>query len=275
MSDHRQTILVFDSGVGGLTVLDPIRHARPDANYIYVADNAVFPYGELSEEILLARVRDVFDEMIPRFNPDLVVIACHTASTLVLPMLRERFSIPFVGTVPAIKPAAEQSQSKIIGILSTRGTAQRDYTAALIRDFAQECEVILHAPSGLASKAEAMLKGESVSDSAILADIAPCFVERDAKKTDVIVLACTHYPLLLEAFERLAPWPVTWIDPAPAIARRVVQLMGHGEPASASDQAVQAIFTAEYAIPAPLEAALKGYGLEKIDFISVNSASSV
>jgi glutamate racemase len=275
VSDKRQIILVFDSGVGGLTVLDPIRKARPDADYIYVADNAVFPYGELSEAILLARVRDVFDEMIPRFAPDLVVIACHTASTLVLPMLRERFSIPFVGTVPAIKPAAEQSQSRVIGILSTRGTAQRDYTAALIRDFAQTCEVILHAPSELASKAEAALSDEIVADDSILADIAPCFVEKDGKRTDSIVLACTHYPLLLDAFERVAPWPVTWIDPAPAIARRVVHLMGVASSEAAPEQPARAVFTGHFTVNAPLVAALKGYGLEKIDFISINPATPV
>jgi len=275
VSEKRQTILVFDSGVGGLTVLDPIRKARPDANYIYVADNAVFPYGELSEYVLLKRVRDVFDTMIPRFNPDLMVIACHTASTFVLPMLRARFSIPFVGTVPAIKPAAEQSQSRIIGILSTRGTAQRDYTAALIRDFAQTCEVILHAPSELASKAEAALNDEIVTDASILADIAPCFVENEGRRTDTIVLACTHYPLLLEAFERVAPWSVTWIDPGPAIARRVVQLMGEASSDAAPEQPIRAIFTSPFAASAPLLAALKGYGLEKIDFISINQASPV
>lgn len=275
MSDHRQTILVFDSGVGGLTVLEPIRNARPDADYIYVADNAVFPYGELSEKVLLARVRDVFDAMIPRFTPDLVVIACHTASTLVLPMLRERFSIPFVGTVPAIKPAAEQSQSKVVAILSTRGTAQRDYTTALIRDFAQDCEVILHAPSGLASKAEAVLQGDFVSDADILADIAPCFVDHQSKRTDTIVLACTHYPLLLEAFERIAPWPVTWIDPAPAIARRIVHLMGEASAEAAPTRPIHAVFTSRLAIQPAFSAALKSYGLEKIDFISVNSVATV
>jgi glutamate racemase len=275
VNNKRQTILVFDSGAGGLTVLDPIRKARPDAHYIYVADNAVFPYGELSEDVLLSRVRDVFDAVIPRFNPDLVVIACHTASTLVLPMIRARFSIPFVGTVPAIKPAAEHSQSRIIGILATRGTAQRDYTAALIRDFAQSCEVILHAPSELASKAEAALNDESVTDASILADIAPCFVEHDGKRTDTIVLACTHYPLLLVAFERVAPWPVTWIDPAPAIARRVVQLMGEASTDKAPEQPVQAVFTGPFAISAPLLAVLKGYGLEKIDFIAIKPASAV
>lgn len=263
MSEKRQTILVFDSGVGGLTVLDPIQKARPDANYIYVADNAVFPYGELPETILLTRVRDVFDEMIPRFNPDLVVIACHTASTLVLPLLRERFSIPFVGTVPAIKPAAEQSQTKLISVLATQGTVKRDYTASLIRDFADDCEVILVSARLLASYAENILQGKKVEDELILNEIMPAFVKKGERKTDHIVLACTHYPLLTQTLQRLAPWPVKWIDPAPAIARRVVQLLGaaNGEPRYSANGI--AILTNEAAWTAELEKAFTAYGLNR------------
>jgi glutamate racemase len=256
-------ILIFDSGVGGLTVFDPIRKARPDADLLYVADNAVFPYGELPEADLLARVQKIFDHLIPREKPDLAVIACNTASTLVLPMLRERFSIPFVGTVPAIKPAAEQSRSQIVGVLATSGTAKRDYTAALIRDFASHCEIVLHAPSGLAAKAEALLHGESVPDEAIRADIAPCFVERNGKRTDVVVLACTHYPLLIDEMNRVAPWHVTFVDPAPAIARRVVQLIGE-RPATSPDAVDhRAIFTSERGLSATFHKTLSGYGIGK------------
>lgn len=256
-------ILIFDSGVGGLTVFDPIRKARPDAELLYVADNAVFPYGELPEADLLARVQTIFDHLIPREKPDLVVIACNTASTLVLPMLRERFSIPFVGTVPAIKPAAEQSRSQIVGVLATSGTAKRDYTAALIRDFASHCEIVLHAPTELAAKAEAKLHGESISDDTIRADIAPCFVERNGKRTDVVVLACTHYPLLIGEMNRSAPWPVTFIDPAPAIARRVVQLIGD-HPANTPDALDHhAIFTSERGLSDVFRKTLLGYRIGK------------
>lgn len=257
-------IMIFDSGVGGLTVFDPVRIARPDAGLLYVADNAVFPYGELPEAELLARVQKIFDHLVPREMPDLAVIACNTASTLVLPMLRERFAIPFVGTVPAIKPAAEQSRSQIVGVLATSGTAKRDYTAALIRDFAAHCEIVLHAPSGLAAKAEAKLHGETISDEAVLADIAPCFVERDGKRTDVVVLACTHYPLLLEEMNRVAPWPVTFIDPAPAIARRVVQLMGEASVGAPPAGSHRAIFTSGSGLSDGFRKALSGYGIEKV-----------
>lgn len=254
-------ILIFDSGVGGLTVFDPVRKARPDAELLYVADNAIFPYGELPESELLARVQKIFDHIVPREKPDLAVIACNTASTLVLPMLRERFSIPFVGTVPAIKPAAEQSRSQIVGVLATSGTAKRDYTAALIRDFASHCEIVLHAPSGLAAKAEAKLHGETIADDAVLADIAPCFVERDGKRTDVVVLACTHYPLLLEEMNRIAPWPVTFIDPAPAIARRVVQLIGDAPTGAPTAAAHRAIFTSGRGLSVAFRQTLAGYGI--------------
>lgn len=257
-------ILIFDSGVGGLTVFDTVRKARPDAELVYVADNAIFPYGELLEADLLARVQKIFDDLIPREQPDLAVIACNTASTLVLPMLRTRFSIPFIGTVPAIKPAAEQSCSHIVGVLATRGTAKRDYTTALIRDFAAHCEIVLHAPSGLAGKAEAILRGELVTDEAIRTDIAPCFVERNGKRTDVVVLACTHYPLLRDQMARVAPWPVTFIDPAPAIARRVVQLIGEHPPNTAEAGPHRAIFTSECGLNDAFRSALSRYGIAEI-----------
>ena len=226
MSGKPPTILVFDSGVGGLTVLGPIRNARPDAHYVYVGDTACFPYGELPEQSLINRVTTVITSAAERFNPDLIVIACHTASTLVLPELRARLATPIIGTVPAIKPAAEQSKSRLITVLATQGTVKRDYTTSLIRDFAGECEVTLISARLLAGLAEAVLRGEVVEDQALIAEIAPAFVTKNDKRTDCIVLACTHYPLLIDAFPRLSPWPVNWIDPAPAIARRVVHLLG-------------------------------------------------
>ena len=219
-------ILVFDSGVGGLTVFREIARARPDARFVYVADDALFPYGKVPEDELVARVTGLMGELIAAHRPDLVVIACNTASVQVLPALRERFSMPFVGTVPAIKPACAASRSKRVSVLGTEATVAREYTHALIRSFGQGCDLTLVGSARLAALAEAALAGEPVDDDAIRAEIAPCFVEDGAERTDTIVLACTHYPLLLEQFERLAPWPVRWIDPAPAIARRVVELVG-------------------------------------------------
>jgi glutamate racemase len=222
------TILVFDSGLGGLTVLREIVAARPDAHYVYVADDAFFPYGHHSEDRIVARVVPLIGELIAAHTPDLVVIACNTASTLVLSHLRNEYKVPFVGTVPAIKPACMRSKTKRVSVLGTRGTVQREYTKALIRDFAQGCEVTLVGSADLASLAEAALSGREASDPEILAEFAPCFVGQSQEvsaRTDTIVLACTHYPLLMDRLVALAPWPVDWIDPAPAIARRVSDLL--------------------------------------------------
>jgi glutamate racemase len=241
------TILVFDSGLGGLTVLREIVGARPDAHFVYVADDAFFPYGHHSEKQIIARVVPLIGELITAHAPDLVVIACNTASTLVMSHLRERYNIPFVGTVPAIKPACVQSKTRRVSVLGTKGTVQREYTKGLIRDFAQGCEVTLVGSGELASLAEAALSGNEVSDRDILAEIVPCFVgagEALSARTDTIVLACTHYPLLLGRLKRLAPWPVDWIDPAPAIARRVSDLLGKPG-ADADHSGAEMIFTSK------------------------------
>ena len=222
------TILVFDSGLGGLTVLREIVKARPDAHYVYVADDAFFPYGHHNEDQIIARVVPLIGELIATHAPDLVVIACNTASTLVMSHLREQYKVPFVGTVPAIKPACAKSKTKRVSVLGTKGTVKREYTKALIRDFAQGCEVTLVGSAELASLAEAALSGVEVSDAKISAELAPCFTgvgESDPARTDSVVLACTHYPLLMDRLVLLAPWPVDWIDPAPAIARRVADLL--------------------------------------------------
>ena len=254
------TILVFDSGVGGLTVFREIARARPDARFVYVGDDAVFPYGKIPEQALIARVTAVMQGLIETHRPDLVVIACNTASVQVLPALRARFDVPFVGTVPAIKPACAASQSKLVSVLGTEATVAREYTHALIRNFGEGCDLNLVGSARLAALAESALAGEPVDDAAVRAEIEPCFVEDGAARTDTIVLACTHYPLLIERFERLAPWPVRWIDPAPAIARRVTELVGpaagaaHGGPA-------RAIFTSGKAATPRFAAALARFGL--------------
>jgi glutamate racemase len=223
------TILVFDSGLGGLTVLREVVKVRPDARYIYVADDAFFPYGHHGEAQIIARVVPMIGELIATHAPDLIVIACNTISTLVMSHLRDAYKVPFVGTVPAIKPACASSKTKRVSVLGTKGTVKREYTRALIRDFAQGCDVTLVGSADLASLAESALSGGEISDPQIFAEIEPCFVgdsASDPTRTDTVVLACTHYPLLMDRLVRLAPWPVDWIDPAPAIARRVADLLG-------------------------------------------------
>ena len=255
-------ILVFDSGLGGLTVLAEIVAARPDADIVYAADDAFFPYGALSEDALVARVREAVAALIGAHAPDLVVIACNTASTLVLAPLRAAFpDLPFVGTVPAVKPAAEASRSGLISVLATPGTVERDYTRALVRDFAGACEVELVGSAHLAALAERRLRGEAIDESEIARELAPCFIERDGRRTDQIVLACTHFPLLISYFTRLAPWPVTFVDPAPAIARRVGSLAGAGGPAGEAARPFAAFFTSGRPPSEALRKALRRLGL--------------
>jgi glutamate racemase len=262
------TILVFDSGLGGLTVFREVVRARPDARFVYAADDAAFPYGRLGEAELVSRVVAVMDRLIGRFNPGIVVIACNTASTLVLPALRAKFpGLPFVGTVPAIKPAAEGSRTRHIAVLATPGTVKRDYTQELIRNFAGGCKVTLVGSTVLAGLAEAYLRGDEISDEAIAAEIAPCFAV--GPRVDTVVLGCTHYPLLLDRLRALAPWPVTWIDPAPAIARRVVQLIGPAPDAFAPPDAAMAVLTSGAEVSPALPRVLAAQGLNQLQIVEV------
>jgi glutamate racemase len=254
------TILIFDSGLGGLTVFREVATARPDARYVYAADDAFFPYGGHGEAALVERVVALMGELIAAHRPDLIVIACNTASTLVLPALRAHYPVPFVGTVPAIKPACAASRTRRVSVLGTEGTVAREYTRALIRDFANGAQVTLVGSGRLAPLAEAALRGETVADAEIAAELAPCFVEEDGRRTDTVVLACTHFPLLLDRLTALAPWPVTFIDPAPAIARRVIGLLG--PPAdTAAPVPAQILFSSGRAAPPALAAALARFGI--------------
>ena len=255
------TILVFDSGLGGLTVFSEVLKARPDARFVYAADDAGFPYGRLSEPVLVARVLAVMERLIGLYDPELVLIACNTASTLVLPHLRERFSVPFIGTVPAIKPAARATRTGYVTVLATPATVARDYTRDLVETYAGGCKVNLVGSRRFAGFAEAELAGAPVSDGELLAELEPCFVQDSGGRTDVVALACTHYPLLLPRLENLAPWPVTWIDPAPAIAKRLIQLIGPPVPGHEADEnEALAVFTGG-GIGAPLREALRDRGL--------------
>jgi glutamate racemase len=254
-------VLVFDSGIGGLSVLAAIRALLPEQRLVYVADDAAFPYGNWKEGELSAHIVALMGELIAAHDPAAVVIACNTASTLVLPPLRAKFDIPFVGTVPAVKPAAEQTKSGVIAVLGTPATIARDYTRQLIASFAQSARVALVAAPTLASIAEGSRRGEDFDRETIRAEIAPCFVEVDGKRTDIVVLGCTHYPFLVTEMDAVAPWPVTWLDPAPAIARRLSGLLegkivGRGESI--------ALFTSGRPAPRALVSVLESNGLRAV-----------
>src|SRR5499427_5483501 len=178
----RPKILVFDSGLGGLTVFREVAKARPDASYVYIADDAFLSYGQHSETQLVGRIVPLMERLIATHAPDLVVIACNTASTLVLPHLRARLAEPFVGTVPAVKPACMASRSRLVSVLGTEATVQREYTRALIRDFGHGCDVTLVGAVRLAALAEASLRDDAIDADAVAQEIAPCFVTSDDRR---------------------------------------------------------------------------------------------
>ncbi len=219
-------VLVFDSGIGGLTVLREARVLMPDRRFVYVADDAAFPYGPWEEDALRAHVVALFGKLIAEHDPEVAVIACNTASTLVLGDLRAAFpDTPFVGTVPAVKPAAERTRSGLVSVLGTPGTVKRQYTRDLIGEWASKVHVRLVGSERLASLAETYMRDGYVDEDAVRAEIEPCFIEQDGKRTDIVVLACTHYPFLVNRMRKTAPWPVDWVDPAEAIARRALSLL--------------------------------------------------
>ncbi len=256
-------ILVFDSGIGGLTVLREARVLMPDRRFVYIADDAGFPYGGWEEDALQERIVTLFSDFIATHDPEIAVIACNTASTLVLDELRRAYpSVPFVGTVPAIKPAAERTASGLVSVLATPGTVKRAYTRDLIQSFASQCHVRLVGADRLASIAEAHIRGEKIDEALVVEQIAPCFIEKDGRRTDIVVLACTHYPFLANVFRRLAPWPVDWLDPAEAIARRTASLLasnGHDDTLHPHDDL--AVFTSQKPDFA-IRRLMQGFGLD-------------
>jgi len=259
--DGRRPILMFDSGIGGLTVLREARVLMPDRRFVYVADDAAFPYGDWEEQALRARLISLFGELLETHQPEIAVIPCNTASTLALGDLRAAYpSTPFVGTVPAIKPAAERTRSGLVSVLATPGTVKRAYTRELIQSFAGQCHVRLVGSQDLARMAEAYIRGEALSDEAVLAEIAPCFVEVEGRRTDIVVLACTHYPFLANIFRRLAPWPVDWLDPAEAIARRALSLLNPSAPVDPGQHPDRAIVTSGNP-DFPTRRLMQGFGL--------------
>ena len=212
-------ILFFDSGIGGLSVLGPTRALLPTAPIVYVADSAAFPYGTRSEAEIAARVPALLGRLTERFRPRLAVIACNTASTIALPYVRAALDIPVVGTVPAIKPAAELSQSRVIGVLGTEATVRQPYVDDLAAAHAADCTVLRHGSAELVELAEAKLAGEPIEPADVAAAVAPL----TGQGMDVVVLACTHFPLLALELGLALPG-VTQVDGGPGIARRIAFL---------------------------------------------------
>lgn len=218
-------ILAADSGLGGLTVVAEIRKALPQAHLAYLCDNAFFPYGTRPDAELLGHFLGVMNRAIDRVQPDLIVTACNTISTICLPQLRAATSIPVVGVVPAVKPAAQQSKRKIIGLLATPATVNRPYTDDLIQRHAADCTVLRIGSAELVEMAEARLLGEAVDLARLHQILAPFFDRPAETRPDVVVLACTHFPLLRAELQAAGPPDVAWIDSGTAVARRVLDVL--------------------------------------------------
>ena len=259
-------ILFFDSGLGGLTVLGPTRALLPTAPIVYTADYAGLPYGQKSEAELAARVPALLGRLVERYQPRLAVIACNTASTIALAHVRAALDLPIVGTVPAIKPAAELTKTGVIGVLGTEATVRQPYVDDLSARFAAGRTVLRHGSPGLVTGAEAKLRGEPVDPTAIARAVAGLRDQPGGDAIDVIVLACTHFPLLADELQAAVGPDVRLIDGAAGIARRIVDLtQGQAWPASAAPGL--AVFTRSADRPPPPLAALAPYGIDRIETI--------
>ncbi len=252
-------ILFFDSGVGGLSVLAPTRALLPNAPIIYAADSAGFPYGTKSDAELAVRVPELLARLVERYAPRLAVIACNTASTIALDFARSALDLPIVGTVPAIKPAAKLSTTRVIGVLGTDATVRQSYVDNLAREFASDCTVVRHGSAELVALAEAKLAGEPIDPGDIAAAVRPL---AEIPNLDTIVLACTHFPLLAEELGEALPG-VHFVDGGAGIARRIAWLT-RGQPWP--DEALPGI--AVFTGPPPTAAladALAGFGLTRVE----------
>jgi glutamate racemase len=254
-------LLFFDSGVGGLSVLEPTRELLPTAPIVYVADSAGYPYGTKSEAEIASRVPALLGRLVERFEPRLVVIACNTACTIALDHVRAALDIPVVGTVPAIKPAAEATKSGVIGVLGTDATIRQPYVDDLAARFASHCTVVRHGSAELVDLAEAKLAGETLSLEEVRRSVLPLFEQDGAANMDTIVLACTHFPLLRDELGRAFPG-LNWIDGGPGIARRV-QFLTREQPWPSAYPGGIAVFTGGKPRQ-PLLSALAAYGLDDV-----------
>ena len=221
--DTSAPILFFDSGVGGLSVLEPTRTLLPSAPIVYAADSAGFPYGKRSEAEIASRVPALLGRLVERFHPRLAVIACNTASTIALEHVRSALDLPVVGTVPAIKPAAEISRNRVIGVLGTEATVRQPYVDELAARYAGDCVIVRHGSPELVELAEAKLSGEEISVDAVRAAAQPMFDDPKAKGMDTVVLACTHFPLLSSELGAAFP-QVSLVHGGDGIARRIAHL---------------------------------------------------
>ena len=259
-------ILLFDSGVGGLSVLAELRRALPQAPVIYAADNGGLPYGTKTEAEVAARVCGLLGRISERYRPRLICIACNTASTIALAMVRDVLNVPVVGTVPAIKPAAQQTRSGTIGLLGTAATIRQPYVDRLAAEFAVGKTLLRFAAGELVGAAEAKLRGQPVDPADFARAAAGLRDQPGGAGIDTVVLACTHFPLV-QAELAVAFGPgVRFVDGSAGIARRIVDLTKGQDFARARPDF--ALFTKAQPDLALLAPALAGYGLGSMEVLT-------
>ncbi|NJS15363.1 MAG: glutamate racemase [Sphingopyxis sp.] len=258
-------ILFLDSGLGGLSVLAPARKLLPQAPIIYAADYAGIPYGEKTEIEVATRVCALLGKLAERYQPRLAVIACNTASTIALAHVRAVLDLPVVGTVPAIKPAALASRSRVIGVLGTAATIRQPYVDRLSADFASDCTVVRHAAPELVDAAEAKLRKMPVDPAVVSAALAGLTAQSGGDALDSVVLACTHFPLLLDELAAAAPH-LRFVDGSDGIARRVAALT-EGQAWPSTPPPGLALFTRHPTRLPPSAKLLAPFGLTRIQSI--------
>jgi glutamate racemase len=263
MADSRP-ILFFDSGVGGLSVLAPTAALLPQAPLVYVADSAGFPYGTRSEGEIAARVPALLGRLAERYAPRLIVIACNTASTIALQHVRAALDVPIVGTVPAIKPAAEASRTRVIGVLGTEATVRQPYVDDLARRFAADCTVLRHGSAELVDMAETALAADRPAPEAVRRVLDGLFAQPRGEEIDVIVNACTHFPLLGPELTAAAGSRIRFVDGGPGIARRVAHLT-QGQQWPDAPVPGRLVFTLRNARTDALAPALERFGLTRVE----------
>lgn len=264
VSDQRP-ILVFDSGIGGLSILSRLTDVLPQASIVYAADNAWHPYGPRSEAEIAARVPALLGRLCERYRPRIVVIACNTAATIALADVRAALDLPIVGTVPAIKPAALASKTRVIGVLGTAATVRQAYVDRLVDEFASDCLVLRHGSADLVRIAESKLRGITVDPDEMRAIMGALYDQPGGDRIDQLVLACTHFPLLRDEIAAAGPAGVTLVDSADGIARRTAFLT-QGQSWDAQSEGC-AVFTKASEDVDLLRPALRGYGLTQVNFL--------
>ncbi len=262
MTAHRP-ILIFDSGVGGLSVLRPIRAQLPTAPIVYAADSAGYPYGIKSEAEIASRVPALLGRLAERFDPELIVIACNTASTIALDAVRAALDLPIVGTVPAIKPAAERSRTRTFGVLGTDATVRQPYVDRLAEQFASDCTILRHGSAELVELAEAKVRGAATDPEAYRRILAGLLDQPGGSDVDTIVLACTHFPLVEQELAAAAPREIAFVHGGDGIARRTAWLARDVNWPDTVPEGI-ALFTRWTAESVAYRRGFEGYGLTSL-----------